>query len=183
MERGQPPAGHDGKVVARGVLLRPLALGLAVVHQPRYCLHRLVQGAAEGHVELLEAATDAEQRQAEIEGGGNPGQGGGIPIPVVAGILRGPLGAVAPRRHVGVAAGEQQPIEVGRQVAGHGILPDRQDHRRQAVLAQRGQVLVGDHVGRMALHLATAGDHAHQGSGRHGALLSVVKPDVMLCST
>jgi glutamine synthetase len=93
-------------------------------------MHLLVQAAAEGDVQLLDAAADRQQRQAASDRLADQRQGGRVALRVM--LVRGQAlrDAVMVRLHVRRAARDQQPIDPieQRQLR----LPHRRDHDRNA---------------------------------------------------
>ena len=97
-------------------------LGRAMIAPTIDLVHELVQRAAQRHVDLLQAATDREQRHAAIDRVPDQRQGGGV-----AGGIVGRAGpaflAVMMRLDIGRAAGQQHAVERVEQPVervGHG---------------------------------------------------------------
>src|SRR3990167_2158535 len=83
-EAGEHAARLHPQQVARSILHLERLIGLlAVIEHAGDLMHLLQQGAAEGHVDLLKAATDAEHRDAGGDGLADQWQGGAIALGIV----------------------------------------------------------------------------------------------------
>ena len=116
-----------------------------MVEVARLVLQLLAERAAEGDVHLLEAAADAEYRQAGGDRGLDHRQRGRVALRVVpgAGIRSGPL--VAMRLDIRGAAGEQDAVEGLEPVVQVTIAERGHEHgRRVRRLGDRVDVLFAD---------------------------------------
>ena len=129
-----------GEAVALGVRL---GLVGAVVAAARDLVEVLVQRAAEGDVQLLDAAADGEQRHAARHGAADQRQGGGVARRVGEVVLARGRAAVVRGVDVGRAAGDHDAVQsveqrVRVEPIGQGRDQDRQrpgaDHHRVDIL-------------------------------------------------
>src|SRR3990167_772487 len=97
---GQAEAGENAtrrhpQQVARGRVHIERFIGLlTVIEHAGDLVHLLVQGAAEGHIDFLKAATDAEHRDACRDGLADQGQGGAIAFGIVCSTGRAGRAAI-----------------------------------------------------------------------------------------
>ena len=167
-EAVQQAAGGEGDVVGGGVLFGERAWGVAVVGQAGGGVDGLEQGAAEGDVDLLEAAADAEDGQAGGHGLAYEGQGHGVArgIGQGGGVLLG--GAVEGGGDVAGGTGEHQAVQRGQELCevlrgGAGELGGDDEGERVGALGEGGEVFVLDGVGGVLGRGVDVGDHADDG--------------------
>jgi len=137
VQRLQPAAGHDGDVVVVAVVLGGIAVQLRAGHLG---LDVLVERSAEGHVDQLQTAADAEDGLAGLGKRLDHGQ-----VVEVAHAVAQPFGA---HGLLAIAAGP----DIGAAVHDHAVQP-------LGIVLQR-------HVAARGLACG-AGHHHHHGAGRH----------------
>jgi hypothetical protein len=117
----QPPqqaAIRQLDLVGRPILhFERIVLVLAMLEMPRQRVDLLPERAAEGDVHLLEAATDAEHRQAGGDRRGNERQRRGIALGIMPRALVAGRPRIAMRLDVGGAAGEQDAVHAAEPLA------------------------------------------------------------------
>ncbi len=170
----QHPARLEGHIVRGAVLhLQRLRLVVAVIEVPGHLVQPLVQRAAEGDIHLLEAAADAEYRDAGMHGLADKGQRRGIARRVMQRprLARRPL--VALRLDVRGAAGKEQPVEALEQLLEPELLGERGDEQRGRTgrIEHGPRVLLPDHVERLCTDHAPVGRNTNEWAGGcHGGL-------------
>ena len=162
----QPAVRLDAHLVRLGVLHRHRVLGVfAMVVEARLGIHLLVDVAAQGHVDFLHAAADAEDRQATGDGGLDQRQVEQVAVAILT-LLRGEvLLAVEGRVDVRTGTGQVHAVGhvqvllevVGTTAGGH------QHGYAAGDLHQRRDVFVGHYLVVVALALLGAHGHQHDG--------------------
>ena len=167
-----------------GVALMP-GLGLVgtVVVLAVELVHVLVQRAAEGDVELLEAAADGEDRHALVEAGADEGQYGRVAGPVVRGVRPARAAAIAMRLDIGEATRQKEAVEAAGEIRHIHPLSAQggDDHGQAAGAFDHGQqVFLGDGVdGEAVLNLHAGGNadqRRHAGPRRMEVPAKVARP-------
>ncbi|RAJ86565.1 hypothetical protein C7409_1403, partial [Paraburkholderia caballeronis] len=146
----QQAAGHERDRMRRRVLeVERIGLVLAVIGEAVDGVDLLVERAAEGDVQLLEAAADGEHGDAGVDGGAQQREGGGVAVRVVQGGLAR-CAAVAVRFDVRIAAGEEQAVDGGEHVRDGLALAERGQHEGERVgaVGDGGEVLLAGNVRR-----------------------------------
>ncbi len=110
----------------------------------------LMQRAPVGHVQLLMAPAQGEQRDARVDGAADERQRRRVPARIVGDPRAARRGAVALGRHVGRAAGEDQTVDRGQERVDVQPGAERRDQERQAAGG------LGDGRGVLALHAVVA---------------------------
>ncbi|MNT63075.1 hypothetical protein D3C72_2008540 [compost metagenome] len=95
-------------------------IGLTVIEEAGKFMDFLMQAATERHVHFLEAAADAEHRNAGSDGCADQWQGGAVPLRIVF-RTGGAVGAlIVEGFHVRRRPGQQQTVELRQQVIDFG---------------------------------------------------------------
>ncbi len=163
---GQPGTGHQLDLMALAILLvhRVIRI-LPMIVITRLAIDLLVNVASQGHVDLLHAAADPEDRQAAVEGGAHQGNIEQIPVPVLR-LLRGEvLLAIEGRIDVGASTAQIDPVgevQILLQILGATAGGHQQRHAA-ADLHQRLDVFVGHDL--VGVATAGLGPHGHQHDG------------------
>ena len=171
----QHATGAQRDAVAQAVLhLQRRGRVFTVIHERPGLMHLLVQGAAKGHVHLLETPADAEYRHAGIHRCAQQRQGQMIACRIMRRARRAGRALIVLRFDVGRRAGEHQAIDVLQQAGNVDQLRHRRNRQRQAASADGGgaQVLVDHRVIGMQADLLAAGSNADQGLTGHGEHLA-----------
>jgi len=153
----------------------------AVVDATFDAVELLMQRPAEGDVDLLDAAAEAEDRHAARDGAPDQRQQRGVAGRIGAVALGLGTTGVVVRLDVRGTAGEQQPVELVEHVVRIDAPAERRDQQGQPArrIGDGGDVLLADAEERKALrHLAAAADaddgrrRGGRGDPVHGAVLS-----------
>jgi hypothetical protein len=179
-QAGQEAPGSEAHRVRRAVLaVEGGILVLAVIGQASLGLHSLVQRAAKGHVQFLEAAADGEQRQPRGDGRRDQRERRPVAVRVVQRAGRACGRAVAGRLDVRRTPRQQQAIDGGQHIGHVQAVGQHRDAHRQRARAVRhgGEVLLALHVERMGTEHAAVGDDPDNGScSSHAASLPEAPP-------
>ena len=153
-----------GEAVA---LLERLGLVRAVVEPARELMDMLVQRAAQGDVELLQPAADAQDRHGPGERADDQGQGGGVARRVGLVALARRRAAIEARVDVGRAARDHQAVEPAEQLVGiePGAQGRDQDRDRRGAGDDGVDILVADAVEMDLVAALQAGGHPDEGGG------------------
>jgi hypothetical protein len=118
---------------------------VAVQVHPLHLGQVLVQRAAQGHVEDLQAPADGQHGQAHVDGCSDQGQLGLVALGVGAVHLGVLMPAVAPRLYV-APSGQDQAVERGQSLLGRHRSGRRQQHGPGPGPGQGGHVALGQGV-------------------------------------
>jgi pimeloyl-ACP methyl ester carboxylesterase len=141
----EPPAlGEPHRMADRELLLERRVGGHAVVHPTRNLADLGVQRAAEGDVELLEPAADAEDRHPARHALVDERQRHGVPVGVEGAVLLGRLVAVVLRVHVRPPAGEDEAVAGLHELGDGGDPRQRRDQERNRAGQVGDRLDVGD---------------------------------------
>ena len=125
----------------------------AVVHAAGQFPDLRMQRAAEGHVHFLEAAADAEQRQAALDAHSDQLQRQRVTPPVIGFVARMFFGAEVIRMDIGAGAGQEHAIDGFQQGVdiGEGGIAGKDQRQRADDLGDRRQVSLADALGGKAI--------------------------------
>ena len=140
-------------------------LGRAVVEAALVALEFGLQRAAHDDVQLLEAAADAEERDAALDGAGNEAQRELVARMVIGLMVGRGLLAVMRRMHVRDRAGHQDAVEPVEQRVEMQRVHDRGDHHRRAVrhLGHGAHIFVADRMVEEPVAFVGIGGQADEG--------------------
>jgi glyoxylate reductase len=144
-------------------------LGRPVVEAALDVLQFRLERAAHHHVQLLEAAADAEQGHAPLQHLVDQLQRGGVAV-VVIGLMRlGRLLAIMRRMHVGHRAGDDDAVEMIEQRVDFQRVDHRRDHdgRAQRHLGHGAHIFVADRVKQEAVILIGVRRQSDEGQVGH----------------
>ncbi len=136
-----------------------------MVEPARQLMHLLVQRAAKRDVQLLQPATDREQRHRPIECPADQRQRGRIARRIARIVVPDRSPAVVMRLDVGRAAGDQQPVELVQKAIDVEARTERRDQQRQTArtVDHAVDVLGADLMEAEALADAEAGRNTDDG--------------------
>jgi hypothetical protein len=140
------------------LLVQRLIFLFAVVGHAGDVVHRLMQGAAQGHVHFLKAAADRQQRYAAFDGGAYEGQRGGVARRVLRQRWIEHGFAIQTGIHIGRRAGEHDAVGDGQQRFKIGGSTERRDDQWRAArtFTDGGHVLELRRVIRMCANVVDA---------------------------
>ena len=112
-----------------------------------------MQRAAEGNVHLLQAAADAEQRDAARDAGLDQRQRQSVAVHVVGFVPGMRFGAETRRVDIGARAGKHDAVDRVQQRPHVGDVGRARKHQRQRAgdLGHRAKVPLADHLGRKSI--------------------------------